>query len=282
VSELDATAGESQSGPGPTLRHAREQLGLTDQQAAEQLNLDVGIVTALETDDYPSLGAPVFVKGHLRRYGAMLGLPVGELIAAYEHSSAQLEQPSLIPRARIEMLPERSAPRWPWVIGGALALSLAAAVIAYLSEYGLSLPWTNVATGGAVNPPAIDSGDAAAQAGAGSSTPSASTVESSATMGPSASTVAPPPVPSGHVSVALRFDVDSWVEIYDGSGKAVLYDLGRAGTSRTIAAAAPLSVTLGNASGVKLVVNGHETAVPSLPAGQTVARLKIDADGLLH
>jgi cytoskeleton protein RodZ len=282
VTELEATADESQSGPGPTLRHAREQLGLTDQQAAEQLNLDVGVVTALETDDYPALGAPVFVKGHLRRYGAMLGLPVGELIAAYEHSSAHLEQPSLIPRARIETLPERSAPRWPWVIGGALALALAAAIVAYLSEYGLSLPWRNSAAGGAVDRPVIDAGDAGAQPDVDADAPDASTPAASPASDTSASTFVPPPVPSGHVSVALQFDVDSWVEIYDGSGKAVLYDLGRAGTSRTIAAAAPLSVTLGNASGVTLSVNGRKTALPALPAGQSVARLKIDADGQLH
>ena len=62
------------SGPGPMLRRARESRGLTPQQAAEQLNLDVSVVEALERDDLAALGAPVFAKGHLRRYGAMLGL----------------------------------------------------------------------------------------------------------------------------------------------------------------------------------------------------------------
>ena len=36
------------SGPGPMLRRARESRGLTPQQAAEQLNLDVSVVDALE------------------------------------------------------------------------------------------------------------------------------------------------------------------------------------------------------------------------------------------
>jgi hypothetical protein len=87
------------------------------------------------------------------------------------------------------------------------------------------------------------------------------------------------PVPPGHVSISLAFATDSWAEIYDGSGKAVLYDLGRAGTQRTIAAAAPLSVTFGNASAVTLSVNGRAAVIPVVPGDGTVARFKIAADG---
>ena len=66
------------AGPGAGLRLAREQLGLTQQQAAEQLTVDVSVITALDADDFAALGADVFVKGHLRRYAALLGLPDGD------------------------------------------------------------------------------------------------------------------------------------------------------------------------------------------------------------
>ena len=49
-------------------------------------------------------------------------------------------------------------------------------------------------------------------------------------------------MPAGQVALQLRFAADSWVEIYDGSGKAVLYDLGKAGTERVATGTAPLSV----------------------------------------
>jgi hypothetical protein len=84
------------------------------------------------------------------------------------------------------------------------------------------------------------------------------------------------------VSLNLKFAADSWIEVYDGSGKAVLYDLGRAGSERTIAAAAPLSVTLGNAPGVAVVVNGRAVRMPTVPAGQTVARFTVGPDGTLR
>ena len=55
----------------------------------------------------------------------------------------------------------------------------------------------------------------------------------------------------------FRFTQDSWIEIFDGTGRAILYDLGAAGTTRTISAFPPLSVTIGNAPAVALSVNGQ-------------------------
>jgi hypothetical protein len=53
-------------GPGGRLRHEREERGLTVQQVAEELKLDAAVIIALEQNDFPSLGAPVFARGHLR------------------------------------------------------------------------------------------------------------------------------------------------------------------------------------------------------------------------
>lgn len=284
-----------ESGPGPMLRRARESLALTAQQAAEQLNLDVSVVEALERDDLAALGAPVFAKGHLRRYGAMLGLVEDELLAAYERAGAQPAAPTLVPRARQEMMPVRGRPKWPWVVGGALAFVVAAGLAAYISEYGFD--WPSGAGESAASSTADESG-ATQESEPGASAPAAASatgmapattsvpVETSAQPGASpaatAGVAAQPPVPPGHVSISLAFATDSWAEVYDGSGKAVLYDLGRAGTQRAIAAAAPLSVTIGNAPGVSLAVNGRSAAVPTVPGGGTVARFRIEADGTVR
>jgi sulfur carrier protein ThiS len=70
--------------------------------------------------------------------------------------------------------------------------------------------------------------------------------------------------------------------VFDGSGKAVLYDLGKAGTERTLTATAPLSVTIGNAASVAVAVNGR--VLPALPRaqGQVLARFSIGPDGSLR
>lgn len=281
----DEAARDTEAGPGlgEMLRRAREARGLTEQQAAEQLTLDVTVVSALERDDLAALGAPVFAKGHLRRYGAMLGIGDDELVAAYERARARPETPTLVPRSRQEMMPVRGRPKWPWVTGGTLLFVLAAGLAAYLSEYGL--PWPSAAPGEAVStadPAVIPAPSPDAQAGSGSVAIEAPAAEPGGLADAASVDASPLPVPPGHVSLSIRFAADSWTEIYDGSGKAVLYDLGRAGTQRAIAAAAPLSVTFGNAPAVTLLVNGQPAVMPAVPAGQTVARFRVEADGTLR
>ena len=285
MTELEA--GESgTTGPGAALRQAREQLGLSQQQTAEQLTLDVSVITALDADDFASLGADVFVKGHLRRYAALLGLPPDEVLASYDRSKAHLSPPSLIPRARIEMMPERSQVNWGWVVGGAALLLLAAGLVAYLSEYGFRLPGRVDAGADAVvaaGPTTVDPAMPVAAGATPDTTPATGAGSLSESQDGSAAEVGPAaPLPAGHVSLSISFAADSWAEIYDGSGKAVLYDLGKAGSRRTIAAAAPLSVTFGNAPAVTLAVNGRATPLPPVPPGQTVARFSVESDGTLR
>ena len=92
----------------------------------------------------------------------------------------------------------------------------------------------------------------------------------------------PTPATPGQVSLQLKFSADSWVEVFDGSGKAVIYDLGKAGSERTVTAAAPISVTLGNASGVRVTINGREAAPPRLADEGTMTRFSIAGDGSVH
>jgi cytoskeleton protein RodZ len=68
--------------PGLQLTAARERAGWSLLQVADKLHLDVSTVKALEADDFAALGALVYARGHLRRYGELLGLPAGEIEVA--------------------------------------------------------------------------------------------------------------------------------------------------------------------------------------------------------
>src|SRR3984885_13985744 len=94
---MEEGANQSQSGsPGARLAAAREQAGLSLNDVAERLRLDIGTLQALEAGRFEALGAAVFVRGHLRHYAELLGLPVEEIEAAYAASSARLApQPDL-------------------------------------------------------------------------------------------------------------------------------------------------------------------------------------------
>jgi cytoskeleton protein RodZ len=286
MSHAEADLAELPASPGARLKRAREARGLTPQQAAEQLTLDVSVVTALEANDFAALGAPVFAKGHLRRYAAMLELPGADLLSGYERSNAQPVQPTLIPRARATMIPVRGRRKLPWVLGGTVAFLVAGALAAYLSANGLHLPGDRRSSTSLPGPAAADgqpSGD-----GTGPSSTAASTAATNpaavagANAGSSKSGLSDTAVPAGQVRLQLRFTADSWVEVYDGTGKSVLYDLGRTGSERVVVAAAPLSVTIGNAPAVSVSINGRPVALPALSAGQTVARFSIGPDGALR
>jgi cytoskeleton protein RodZ len=321
MSPPDAEITELPSSPGARLKREREARGLTEQQAAEILTLDPSVVYALEANEFGILGAPVFVKGHLRRYATMLGLPDGEIVGAYERSKQHMAEPTLVPRSRLEMMPERGSPKGPWVLGGAIAFVVAALLAAYVSENGL--PWVDgeqdsaaakqlgaadrpdlaeIDAGGVpaasspespvatTTPDVVDSGTGAT-GGTGGSVPGAAVAPDAGagtTRASSAGGTAGVTTPGtavavgpGQVQLQLRFKSDSWVEVFDGSGRAVLYDLGKAGTERTLTAVAPLSVTLGNAAAVTVAINGKPVAAPR-QAGQVMARFSVAPDGALR
>lgn len=71
-----------QTGPGWRLREAREANGLTTQQVAAQLRMQLRIIEALENDDYSNLPGTTFVQGYLRSYARLLGLPEEEILAS--------------------------------------------------------------------------------------------------------------------------------------------------------------------------------------------------------
>ena len=65
---------------GDRLRHSREARGLSQQEIANALCLNVDIVNALDQDTYHQMAAPVFVQGYLRNYANYLRLPLDEFL----------------------------------------------------------------------------------------------------------------------------------------------------------------------------------------------------------
>lgn len=78
---------------GGQLLRAREAMGMNLAQAAERLHVDAAVIDALETGRFAALGAPVFVRGHLRRYAELVGAPEAALQAQY----AALQEASVPP-----------------------------------------------------------------------------------------------------------------------------------------------------------------------------------------
>ncbi len=74
---------------GQILRDAREAQGITLEDAAVRLRLMHRQIEAMETDDFDSLGQPVFARGFVRNYARLLGLVPDELLARMPGAPAE-------------------------------------------------------------------------------------------------------------------------------------------------------------------------------------------------
>jgi cytoskeleton protein RodZ len=80
----DTTMDDANPTSGARLKAAREQRGMSVEKAADEIHVDTWVVDALEACDYARIGPMVFVKGHLKRYAELLGLPIDEIMSDLE------------------------------------------------------------------------------------------------------------------------------------------------------------------------------------------------------
>lgn len=107
-------------GLGERLRSARKSKALSIQQVSEVLRLEEPLVTAIEEDRFEALGAPVFVRGHLRRYAQLVGLPVDSVLNAYLAAAPQSSELPVLTRRRIEPAIEGVGSWVLWLAGAVL------------------------------------------------------------------------------------------------------------------------------------------------------------------
>ncbi|MGL6337282.1 cytoskeleton protein RodZ [Aeromonas jandaei] len=71
-------------GPGQLLRNAREQLGWTREQVASRIHLRLTLIAAIESDTYDKHTSHTFIRGYLRTYAKLVGIPEETILAAYD------------------------------------------------------------------------------------------------------------------------------------------------------------------------------------------------------
>lgn len=114
-------------GLGERLRSARKARAVSVAQVAAALNIEEPAVLALEEERFEALGAPVFVRGHLRRYAQLVGLAPEAVIEAYRTMVPDSDALPLVARRR-----ERAdmVALGPWVYWVVAALVIVGIVIA--------------------------------------------------------------------------------------------------------------------------------------------------------
>lgn len=108
-------------GLGERLRSARKAKALSVRQVAESLRLEEPGVIALEEGRFADMGAPVFVRGHLRRYAQLVGLSPETVLDAYRAATPDSDAPPLLARPRAQADAVR-LPTWAYWVAGAVAV----------------------------------------------------------------------------------------------------------------------------------------------------------------
>jgi cytoskeleton protein RodZ len=264
------------------LRAERERRGYSVQYAAEDLHLDVWVIEALEANRFEALGAPVYAKGRLRKYASLVGLAPATVLERYEALSGTPLEPTPIPAAIVAPVPQRrSMPKWPLWIAAVIALAAGIAWLIY--TFWPMLRPANVTSDVQLVEPAQPTQLTPSEQPAPQVEPKVDQqaeqkierkVEDAPTPAPPAATA----TAANEVRVRLQFSEPSWAEIYDSTGKRLMFDMGTPGRVRTIAGVPPLRVNLGLASAVSAQVNDQPIVIPRR-AGKDGAKFRIEADG---
>jgi cytoskeleton protein RodZ len=261
---------------GGVLAAARAERGLSVAEVAQRLKFSTRQIEALEADRYEALSSPPFVRGMVRSYAKLLEIDAAPLLASLERKVGTVSVEMQPHGMSVPFPADRSSGSRVYVL---LSMLIVLAVAVILAEWfirsqrvaepvavappaarplpppvaSLPAPPAPVAapdsvparTAAAPAPPAVASPSSPADAALGSdSGGAAKTALTNAA-----------PVPPGRARVVLNFGDESWVEIRDGSGEVIFSGLNRAGTRRVIQGAAPMSIVIGNAMGVRLTYN---------------------------
>ena len=279
------------SGPlgGERLAAARRAHEISATDIAKELHLDELKIRALEQNNFAVLGAPVFAKGHLRKYAELVGVPIDDVLADYYELNRAVGAPPVVGPVR-KM--RRDISLGPWIAGGVVAIIIASTAYWWFTR-GPALPSTQA------GPASLASfvSNAADDRIQDETAESAGAVSESQPALPAEVEDLPPPetmmalsgVPAGaadpvveemnvlpQIHVEFAFTGDCWTEVTDASGRSLFYDLGTAGRVVTLAGDEPLQVVLGDSEYVSITVEGRDYPIPDSIRPGRLARLTIN------
>lgn len=297
---LPAAGVGARGGVGARLRSARERAGLSPIEAAETLHVDPGTLEALETEQFERLGAPVYVRGYIRHYADLVGESpdeLQELYAASEHAArvpdlthipkvgrASTSGTLVLPGVVVVIAVALIGVGW-WISGNVGGSRLQRGRLVSLLRRGPAGAWAGRATAGqsgttgrAPKPRfAIPTSPADGALPPESRAPGPAQ-PSPADFGPPAPAHLRNPPDGRTAALEMRFTEDSWTEVYDARGARLFYDVGFAGSTRTVSGVPPLRVVLGNPPEVALQLDGRSVAVPGA-VRNVIAEFRINRSG---
>ncbi len=287
---------------GERLAEARRAKQISVLEIAKELHVEEAKIRALENNDFDVLGAPVFAKGHLKKYSQLVGIDHDDVLADYYRLTRSQEMPPVIV--------QRKKPRRELSPGPLIAAVVVVTLVALAYWLLVERPFATLPLPAAATPPAVpetaeppapepttgtgpaataDTTEADTAEGEGPA-PEPTTQEQPAQAPadepdePAAQAeqqpqgvaeTLPPPASGDDVRLSVTFLGDCWTEITDASGRRLFFQLGRSGRTVNVSGPGPLSVLFGDADNVDVRVNGEDFTIPAANRRGRTARLTI-------
>lgn len=266
------------SGPecGERLAEARLSLQITVLEIAKELRLDEPKVHALERNEFDVLGAPVFVKGHMRKYAQLVGVDSDDVLADYYKLTRSSGMPPVVP-ARQRIKQELSPFRWIVAIAIILAVLLAYWLIntrgvpaidvgddSTYEESQIEAPVEDQS--GEIDEPVLLASSDGSDLPATSEAPVDTAVETEEEFPAIVATeseLSTGAIDDGQLHLALSFSGECWTEISDADGRRLFFDMGRSERNIELSGKAPFSALFGNVENVSIKVNGSDYTIPA-------------------
>ncbi|MEZ6966197.1 cytoskeleton protein RodZ [Aeromonas sp. S9(2024)] len=293
-------------GPGQLLRNAREQLGWTREQVASRIHLRLTLIAAIESDTYDKHTSHTFIRGYLRTYAKLVGIPEETILAAYDKLGLtppdNIDMQSFSRRSRQQANDSRLKVVTWLVILVLIGLSVAwwwqstarrsagdEALAATEMSASTSVAATDTVPGAESLAPVTDATepviDAAAPAAVSDATgtlapeaavlpeenPSAavSTQAESSTSDVTATDESAVSEPASAPQLKMSFTADCWLDVKDANGKTLYSGLKKANDELVLEGAEPLKLIVGAPMAVKLEYKGQSFDMSRYNNGRT-------------
>ncbi len=275
-------------GPGRLLQIAREEKNLRPEDIAYEIRLTPSQVLALDEDDYSKMPEETYVRGYLRNYARLVGVPENDILMAFARFTRAEDvtpAPSSLPAASEADKKSRAV----WIV----AVASIVAVIVLSAIWVIEPADETLNAGTNTGPLATEEKAGLEEVPVGTSTlkleeavENAALDSSPDTLEKEPKTKISAPVKRGGIALTaetvktggnqitaeggvllISYTKDSWTDVRDANGVKLLYRTVKAGEEVALAGELPISLFFGFAQGVGVKFNGKAIDVSAHTRG---------------
>jgi len=295
MNEISPEPTEQHTSLGLVLASARKEANLTIESVADRLKLSPKQITQLEQDDYLTLGPTTFVKGYIKAYCSLLKLDHAQTLTLF-HAPDNVTEKKRMQSFSRRTEKEANDSRLMLVTYLISAAVLGSSGFMYWqatsNESEVIVPEVNNVLPQSEQSTSVQK-DTLLEPDYSSNKPvntqplmlpqdngltqyvgEASTESAEQITEPNKENV----ISSENVvmlsTIVMRFNDDSWVEIFDASSERIAFGVKKSGYTMTVQGVAPFSVVLGRHQFVNVELDGQSIDLSSLPRNRS-AKFKL-------